>query len=154
MTADGDDPPRLLLDVMLGKLATYLRMCGIDAAYALDRGVEADDELLAIARDEGRLLVTRDRQLARRADHALLLETKPVTDRLRKLQAAGFDLSLDEPRRCADCNAELVAVSENAETPDYAPNANEQSVWRCPGCGKHFWKGSHWDDVRRTLTHL
>ena len=32
---------RLLLDVMLGKLAVYLRMCGYDAAYAGDLGVEA-----------------------------------------------------------------------------------------------------------------
>jgi len=41
---------RLLLDTMLGKLATYLRMCGYDAAYALDEGVESDDALLAVFR--------------------------------------------------------------------------------------------------------
>lgn len=32
---------RLLLDVMLGKLAVYLRVCGYDTAYALGRGLEA-----------------------------------------------------------------------------------------------------------------
>jgi len=58
---------RLLVDAMLGKLARYLRMCGYDAAYALDRGLEADEDLLAVARDEGRQLLTRDRQLADRA---------------------------------------------------------------------------------------
>jgi hypothetical protein len=47
----------LLLDVMLGKLATYLRMCGYDAAYAVERGIEADDALLARADAEGRLAV-------------------------------------------------------------------------------------------------
>jgi len=35
-----------LLDTMLGKLATYLRMCGYDTAYALDEEAEADDALL------------------------------------------------------------------------------------------------------------
>ncbi|TKX52332.1 hypothetical protein EXE45_19560, partial [Halorubrum sp. SP9] len=55
---------------MCGKLATYLRLCGYDAAYALDRGVEADDRLLDLAADEGRTLVTRDRELAARADAA------------------------------------------------------------------------------------
>ena len=30
---------RLLVDVMCGTLATYLRMCGYDAAYALDLDV-------------------------------------------------------------------------------------------------------------------
>ncbi len=149
----GEDSP-LLLDAMLGKLATYLRMCGYDAAYALDRGREADDELVRIAREEDRLLVTRDRQLAERAEHSLLLETRPVTDQLRELRAAGFDLALEEPRRCADCNAELARISGSATTPDHAPAPDEQPVWRCPGCGKHFWEGSHWDDVRRTLEEL
>ena len=49
---------------MCGKLATYLRMCGHDTAYALDRGVEDDDALLAIAEAEGRTPVTRDREVA------------------------------------------------------------------------------------------
>lgn len=56
-----------LCDVMLGSLVSYLRMCGYDAAYALDRGVEADDRLLDIARAEDRTLLTRDRRLAARA---------------------------------------------------------------------------------------
>ena len=36
--ARGEREPteRVLLDAMLGKLATYLRMCGHDAAYAPD----------------------------------------------------------------------------------------------------------------------
>ena len=57
----------LLCDVMLGSLVTYLRMCGYDAADALDRGIEADERLLELAREEGRTLLTRDRQLAARA---------------------------------------------------------------------------------------
>lgn len=53
---------KLLLDVMCGGLTSYLRMCGHDTVYALDRGVEADDRLLAIAHEEDRTLVTRDSQ--------------------------------------------------------------------------------------------
>ncbi|WP_135851671.1 Mut7-C RNAse domain-containing protein [Halorussus salinus] len=143
----------LLLDVMLGKLATYLRMCGYDAAYALDRGIEADDELAELAREEARLLVTRDAQLADRSD-GLLLTAKPVADQLRELAAAGFALDLTEPSRCAECNGELVAVGEAESTPEYAPGASEVDVWRCPNCGKHFWKGSHWESVEETLREL
>ena len=146
--------PLLLLDVMCGKLATYLRMCGYDAAYALDDGVEADDELLAWADREGRLLVTRDTALAGRADRAILLKSLDVTDQLAELAAAGFDLSLTEPARCANCNGALVRVEDGERTPDYAPEAAEQSVWRCPRCGQHFWRGSHWEDVERTLEKI
>ena len=51
---------RLLLDVMLGKLAVYIRTCGYDAAYAGDRGLEADARIREVAASEGRLLLTRD----------------------------------------------------------------------------------------------
>ena len=139
---------------MLGKLATYLRMCGLDAAYALDRKIEADDELLALAREENRTLLTRDVQLATRADDAMLLESKLVIDQLRELRAAGTDLALGEPERCADCNTRLTPVSPGKPTPGYAPDSDEQSVWCCPNCEKCFWKGSHWDDVRQTLEKL
>ena len=114
---------RLLLDVMLGKLATYLRMCGHDAAYALDResaddggkgagagedrsgreagndgesevtGIENDDALLALAREEDRRLVTRNADLAARADDTLLVSATDVDEQLRELGAAGVDLS-------------------------------------------------------------
>ncbi|WP_137283424.1 Mut7-C RNAse domain-containing protein [Halorussus salinisoli] len=162
----------LLLDAMLGKLATYLRMCGYDTAYALDRearsaserpgeeersddprGIEDDDALLDLAESEGRLLVTRDAELARRAD-GLLLETKAVTDQLAELAAAGFALELSEPARCAECNAELEVVADGAATPEYAPDTDERRVWRCPVCGQHFWKGSHWESVEETLARL
>ena len=144
----------LLLDVMVGKLATYLRMCGYDAAYALDRGVETDDELLAWADREERLLVTRNVELAGRTDRSLLLRSLDVADQLSELVAAGFDLSLTEPARCANCNAELREVGPDDRTPDYAPDPGERRVWMCPACGQHFWRGSHWADVERTLAKI
>lgn len=145
---------RLLLDAMLGKLSTILRMCGFDAAYALDRKIEADDEILALAGGEDRLLVTRDRELAARAEQSILLESKDVDDQLRELEMAGIELSLDEPSRCATCNGSLEAVPAGEETPEYAPDLDEQPVWRCPDCSQHFWRASHWDDVERRLREL
>ncbi|MEF8800748.1 MAG: Mut7-C RNAse domain-containing protein [Halolamina sp.] len=97
---------------MLGKLATYLRMCGYDAAYALDRGIEDDERLREIAAEEDRTLLTRDEQLADRTPDALLLTEQAVTDQLRELVDAGFDLSLaDPPVRCGSCNGLLERVA-------------------------------------------
>jgi uncharacterized protein with PIN domain len=156
---------RLLLDTMLGTLVTYLRMCGHDTAYALDRtpdGGDAngpedaestgvgDDELLALARAEGRRLVTRDVDLAARAEDAILIDAKDIEGQVRELRAAGVDLSLDSPEWCSRCNARLEVV-EGGETPDYAPNPDDRRVWWCRACGQHYWKGSHWDDVRERL---
>jgi len=146
---------RLLLDVMLGKLATYLRMCGYDAAYALDRGIEADDPIVALARTEERTLLTRDRGLAARTDDAVLLSAREPVEQLRELRAAGFRLELpDRPVRCSRCNGVVEAVDGDEPTPGYAPDPAGTDVWRCRDCGQCFWRGSHWADVAATLAEL
>lgn len=144
------EPNRLLLDVMVGKLTTYLRMCGYDAAYAQEEGIEADEEIREFAREEGRTLLTRDEELAARTEAALLLESRDITDQLGELSAAGFRLELpEEPERCSVCNGRVLAV-EGGERPDHAPD-DENEIWRCRDCDQYFWKGSHWDRVRETL---
>ncbi|MFB6295488.1 MAG: Mut7-C RNAse domain-containing protein [Halobacteriales archaeon] len=141
---------RFLLDVMLGTLATYLRMCGHDTAYALDRGVEDDDAVLALARAEGRRLLTRDAGLAARAAGSIRIEATEIEGQLRELREAGVELSLDRPERCSRCNDRLERV-EDGGTPDYAPDPEGEDIWRCTACGQHYWKGSHWEDVRDRL---
>lgn len=144
---------RLLLDVMLGKLATYCRMCGIDAAYALDRGIEADDHLLELAREEDRTLVTRDAELADRTADVIWIDSLDVDGQLRELEAAGVALLLTRPSRCSHCNAPLVHVDEGT-TPAYAPDPAQDDVYRCADCGQHYWQGSHWNDVEHRLSDL
>jgi uncharacterized protein with PIN domain len=172
---------RLLLDAMLGKLATYLRLCGYDAAYVLDdrdgdqrdeqrasdgdderteEGSRAtvdpgDDEIADWARASGRTLLTRDVDLAAQVDGAVLLTSRDVGDQLRELVAAGYELSLaDPPARCAACNGRLHAVGSGESTPPYAPDSAATDCWRCRDCEQVFWKGSHWDDVRDRLDAL
>jgi len=145
----------LMVDDMLGKLATYLRMCGYDAAYTTARAIESEDALLALAHTEGRLVLTRDRELARSAERSVLLTERDVRDQLHELREAGFELALaDEPARCSACNGLVERVDRTEPTPDYAPDPHEVAVWRCRECGQHFWKGSHWDDVAETLASL
>jgi len=144
---------RLLTDTMLGRLTTYLRMCGYDTVYAPDVDVEADDEIHALASEESRRLLTRDRELASRTEHAVLLESRAIEDQLRELHDEGYELTLPEtPEHCGTCNGDLERVSQEATIPAYAPDPHTVDVWRCRQCGQHFWKGSHWDDVAETLS--
>ncbi len=143
---------RLLLDVMLGKLTTYLRICGYDAAYAGDREIEADEEIASLAIDEGRTLLTRDVELAKRVDGAVLLTAREIDDQLTELRRAGFELSVaDRPSHCGRCNGELVPVSPDSETPEYAPDPSAVECWRCLSCGQLFWNGSHHERMRERL---
>ncbi|MGQ4555739.1 Mut7-C RNAse domain-containing protein [Halobellus sp. GM3] len=154
---------RLLLDAMLGKLSTYLRMCGYDAEYVLDDSwgssrtaqEPSDDEILRRARESDRTLLTRDVDLAARAPDAVLLSTREVRDQLRELRESGYALSLENPpTRCGACNGELAPVDAGASLPPYAPDPAETDCWRCLDCGQAFWRGSHWDDVGSTLAAL
>lgn len=145
----------LLLDAMLGRLATYLRMCGYDTAYALDVGIEADDAILDHSLDSDRQLLTRDSDLAARAPDAILLRSRALEDQLQELSDAGFDLTLSEtPEHCGVCNGPLTAVSPDTQTPEYAPDPLAEETWQCENCGQFFWKGSHWDDVAARLNDI
>ncbi len=59
------DRPRFAVDEMLGTLARWLRVMGYDAVYEKDHN---DDEIVDIAKREGRILLTRDRELAARME--------------------------------------------------------------------------------------
>jgi uncharacterized protein with PIN domain len=158
MAPDADPGPftpasdPVLLDHMLGKLAVFLRMCGYDAAYAGDRGIESDGTLQVIARNEERVLLSRDRTLVAQVPRSVLLTERDVVAQLDELRAAGFELSVPvQPSRCGRCNGRLEAVPADAERPDYAPSPGKFDCWRCEDCGQYFWKGSHWDRVRSLL---
>ncbi|UVE51861.1 Mut7-C RNAse domain-containing protein [Haloferax larsenii] len=148
---------RFLLDVMLGKLATYLRMCGYDTAYALDEHDTdpGDSTLLDRAAEESRVLLTRDVSLAKRATRSVLLATKRPLDQLRELDSVGFDISLDEkPARCGVCNGTVKELGNDEPIPEYAPSDGETTLWRCRDCGQVFWRGSHWRDVESRVSEL
>ena len=151
----GDRSDRFLLDVMCGTLTSYLRMCGYDTAYAGDLGVENDDRLRSVAREEGRTLVTRDVSLAGRAESAVLLTAHGTVEQLRELRGAGVRLELaEQPSRCGRCNGAVEPVPAGADRPEYAPSADEFDCWRCVECGQFFWKGSHWKRVEKTINEL
>ncbi|WP_416839939.1 Mut7-C RNAse domain-containing protein [Haloferax sp. DFSO52] len=152
-TATADDTA-LLLDVMLGKLATYLRMCGYDAAYAMDGDGEdpGDERLLARASAEHRVLLTRDISLAGRADRSVLLAGRTPIVQLRELESVGFTIELGErPARCGACNGPVGPLGDDEPIPEFAPDPTETTLWRCRDCGQVFWRGSHWRDVESRL---
>jgi len=156
---------------MCGKLATYLRMCGYDAAYALDRGVEADDQVLALAAAEARTLITRDRELAARTGDAVLLTERDVLDQLREVAAAGSPSRSSTSRRAvAPVTGESIGcrprTADPDDRPEYVPDddvgtagapesepdtADTRPAWRCRDCGRWFWKGSHWESIAERL---
>lgn len=142
---------RFLVDEMLGSLARWLRLMGHDAAYARDVG---DSAVLARARAEGRVLLTRDVQLAKRAARdpgSVLVRSRLLREQLAEV-AAAVDLTQAQPlSRCSVCNVELVeATRAEVEVPPTVA-ATRNRFWRCPACGRAYWEGTHVDAIRRAL---
>jgi uncharacterized protein len=150
--ARADAVPRWVADEMLGRLARYLRFLGHDTVYA--RGFE-DDEIRELAVREGRVLLTRDRELAGRADQALLLRSVDVLGQLREVRTAFPSVpSTVTFDRCPECNTPLRRWNPPADReawPIGVPHdipASQTAVWECPACLRHFWEGSHAPRIR------
>lgn len=136
-------------DAMLGKLVTYMRMAGHDVVYGPDEDAVDDEEVADLAEATGRTLLTRDVELAESVG-GVLIESKEIEGQLSELADEGVTLELDVPERCSACNGRL---SETDSAADDVPGDIDRA-WRCKDCGKTYWRGSHWDDVRETLEKL
>ena len=148
---------RLLVDAMCGGIVSYLRMCGHDTVYALDRGLETDGSLTAVTTEENRRLITRDRDLATATPGAICLSTTDTVAQLEELQAAGIDMTLSQrPQYCGNCNGELRVIDpeERSTTPAHTPDPTAETVYTCRDCGQYFWRGSHWKQVKETLAEI
>lgn len=147
------NPPPLLLDAMLGRLARWLRLMGFDATYLPD----VDDLVLVRhARAEGRLLITRDRGLAaRRGVETLLLDSQDLEGQLEEVLTALGPPSTDAPPRCTVCNEPLEDLPRSAakgRVPPYVLRT-QQAFAQCPVCRRVYWPGTHWEAIQQRMEH-
>jgi uncharacterized protein with PIN domain len=150
------ETPRFVADAMVGKLARWLRVLGVDVLY--DASLD-DRQLLALARREGRVLLTRDLPLASgsRGPERLLIESDDFREQLLQVVAT---YRLDPWRglfsRCMDCNTPLEpALREEArhQVPPYVFSTKARFK-RCQRCDKILWEGTHRNHMRRVLEGL
>jgi len=144
--------PSFLLDGMLGSLARWLRIMGYDSEYLRD---EDDRALLAVLGD--RYLLTRDKQLAQRAGpRGFYLESDDLDVQLSAV-VERFDLRPDlERTRCTACNGLLDKVPKDQvrEKVEEGTWNEHQEFWMCRNCGKVYWHGAHWKNIRDRLDRI
>ncbi|MEW5937413.1 MAG: Mut7-C RNAse domain-containing protein [Candidatus Thermoplasmatota archaeon] len=146
---------KFVADTMLGTLAKWLRIAGIDTAYLPHA---EDDEIIALAAAEGRIILTRDRDLASRAPPgaAVVLPDGTLEEQISFLRA-GLEIKPEDPlSRCILCNTMLVRVPRS-EVEHKVPSQvfdRERVFWRCTQCARIYWPASHYDAMRRRLQVL
>ena len=147
------DGMRFIVDVHLGGLARHLRMAGFDTVYRNDL---RDRDIADLAIREGRIVLTRDRDLLMLRDithgcyvHALKADQQFV-EIMNRLELSGriHPFSL-----CLECNAPLQAIDKSQVIHLLPPcvQASQDHFTNCKLCGRVFWEGSHWQRMRRLL---
>lgn len=147
---------KFIVDVMLGKLAKWLRILGYDTLF--DNSF-TDDDLFFTAHKEKRILLTRDKELAERMnpEYSFFISEFSVQDQIRQV-VANFELNIRDFvfTRCILCNSpvrKLPKEKASGNVPDYVFHTTEQFYY-CPTCDKIYWPGTHIKNVRQALRSL
>lgn len=144
---------RFVADAHLGGLARLLRMAGFDTLYRNDF---RDSEIADVAAREGRIVLTRDRELLklRNITHGCYVHAlKPAQQLGEILNRLDLTRSLRPFTLCMDCNAPLRDIDKAQVIERLPPSvqANHERFTTCDLCGRVFWKGSHWQRLRELV---
>jgi len=138
---------------MLGRLAKWLRLMGFDVLYSPDI---QDRELIKIAREQERTILTRDTRLvkSRGIKEPVFIESDDVFRQLLQMKDV-LDFYDSAPLgRCERCNGPLSAVAQKKEirdlVPDYVYHNFERFV-QCQVCANVYWEGSHYRKIREKI---
>ena len=147
---------RFVLDVHLGKLASFLRLLGFDSHYRRDF---EDESLAHLSYTERRVLLTRDRGLLKRSQVTYgywIRETSPRLQLMEVVRRFGLWDKLEPFSRCLRCNEKIRPVPGEEVASRLLPRTREhyrEFRW-CAKCDRVYWKGSHPDRMQDFLEEV
>jgi uncharacterized protein len=131
---------KFVCDMMLGKLAKYLRILGLDAALIKNPG-----EIEKLSGSPCPFL-TRRTDLEGH-EHVVFIRSDRPKEQLREIRDIiipfiDFDKTMT---RCIECNTLLKDIPKS-DIEQYVPEFvfhRYQTFKLCPSCGKVYWEGTH-----------
>ncbi|HOD75285.1 MAG TPA: Mut7-C RNAse domain-containing protein [Syntrophorhabdaceae bacterium] len=140
-------------DVMLGKLARYLRTLGFDARYVR----QGEDPASFPAPSCQCVFLTRRHDRTGRPHTVVIRDNDPAKQILEIKEI--IDRHVDPKAfmsRCLECNIPLIDTpKEEIEpfVPEYIYHHHDRFK-TCPSCKKVYWEGSHAEEMREWLEKL
>jgi uncharacterized protein len=152
--------PNFIVDAMLGNLAKKLRILGYDSKYF--SSIE-DDKIILIAKNEKRIILTKDEQLTKIAEKQnVSFVLIRGNDELEQIIQINEKFKLDKfvidtnNSRCIACNGKLEIV-EKFRVIGKIPEGvleRERKFWMCDSCKKVYWEGTHFEKLQEFATKL
>ena len=136
---------KFIADVMLGRLAKWMRLLGFDVLY--DRAI-SDNEIIRISLEQARVILTRDTGLVARplASNHVFINNDNVRQQLQQVLTTFHITSMPGPlTRCSVCNTLLLPVAKQ-DVRDLVPlyvYEKNNTFLRCESCRKIYWQGTH-----------
>ncbi len=156
LSPQAPEPATFILDVHLGKLARRLRLLGFDSLYQNDFG---DAEIMQVAQDQGRIILTRDRGILkhRQVRHGYLVRSDQVALQVREvLERFRLSDSIQPWLRCMACNGIMENMAKAAVQHRLEPKTSlyYEVFHRCIDCDRLYWQGSHFEKIEAWLNNL
>lgn len=142
-----------MVDNNVGKLARLLRMVGYDAMSVPDLPLR---QVARMAVEEHRILLTRNRDLLKVKEVVfghLLRSQEPELQFLEVADLYNLDCDKAPFSRCLECNELLTVVEKEKIINRLEPLTKKyyNNFRICPGCELIYWRGSHWENMRKKL---
>lgn len=143
---------RFVVDVNVGKLASFLRMMGYDTLF--DHRLK-DKEVAFLAYSQQRIVLSRDRSLLKfgMIEYGRLVRAQEPDDQLKEVTAF-FGLICEKMfTRCLRCNLQLEDVEKKQIMHRLEPKTKKyfNRFSLCPGCNRVYWQGSHWEKMNKLV---
>ena len=138
-----------LVDGMLGNIAKKLRLFGFDSEYFSDIN---DSKLIKKAKNENRIIISRDRHLIDRTKKNEVLsiyvtKENEIEQFLEILETVNLQLDgiSGDIARCTKCNSTTSQISKlkiGNKIPQGVLEFNDK-FWKCDKCDQIYWEGTH-----------
>ena len=149
-----------IVDAMLGKLAKKLRLLGYDSLYSSSM---EDDEIIRLAKNENRILITKDVPLTQKAEkqqiRTIQITKSDEIDQFLQINEKanlGKCIVSGSNSRCPVCNGEL-EYTEKKDVSEKVPAGvleNMNDFWTCKKCKKVYWEGTHIKNLQKFTAEL